>query len=322
MIGKIDLKDKKLLYEIDFNSRIPINQLAKKIGLSKQGTEYKLNNLIKKGIIKGFYPVINIPKLGYIYCRLGITFNNTTLKKEKEIINYLKNNKKFFWIFTTQGSQDVLSAIWVKSIKEFRETIIDFMNKFGKYLKLKDESITTEVIHYQHRYLLNKKETKEINIQETNEKYTLNNKEKELLKILVEDPRIQITKLADKMKTTPKVAAYTLKKLEKEKIIEAYRPIIDHLKLGYTYHKLWINLKYENKKQLETLYNFIKQNPLVVYVVKGVSFPEDLDIEIIVKDNFQLYNFVKELKQKFPTLIGDYKTFMFIETKKVRYLPF
>ena len=45
---KLDLKDKKILFELDKNSRIPLSKLAKKIRLSKEVVFHRLNNLIKK----------------------------------------------------------------------------------------------------------------------------------------------------------------------------------------------------------------------------------------------------------------------------------
>ena len=49
---EFDLKDKRLLYELDCNSRQTIQQLAKKIGLSKDAVKYRMNKLINEGIIK------------------------------------------------------------------------------------------------------------------------------------------------------------------------------------------------------------------------------------------------------------------------------
>ena len=319
---KLDLKDKKILYLLDFNARMSYSQLAKLTGLSKQGTEYKVNNLIKKGVIKGFYPVINVPKMGYIYCRLSLVLQNVTEEKEKEILDYLVNDIRFFWVFTTQGIFDFLIVMWAKSISEFKDAITDLLSKYGKYIKAKNESVTTDVIHYQHRYLLDKKETEEIHIQETSEYIDIDDTDKEILKILCEDARIPIVKIAERLGMSAKVVAYKIKKLEKSKIIEGYRPLIDHNRLGYTYYKLWINLSYENIKEIERLYRYIKENPIVLYVVKGVGLPEDLDVEVMVRTNLELFNFVKDLRMKFPNLIGDYRTFMFIDTKKVRYLPF
>jgi len=42
----LDLKDKKLLYELDCNSRQTIQQLARKIGLSKDAIKYRINRIL------------------------------------------------------------------------------------------------------------------------------------------------------------------------------------------------------------------------------------------------------------------------------------
>ena len=102
-ITDLDLKDKKLLFALDFHARDSYSKLAKKTGLSKQGVEYKLNNLIKKGVIKGFTAVINTSKLGYIYCRVSITLQHATKEKQEEIVSWLKRHKLVFWLFQVQG---------------------------------------------------------------------------------------------------------------------------------------------------------------------------------------------------------------------------
>src|SRR3989344_4812979 len=47
---KLDQKDKKLIYELDFHSRDPCSKLSKRVNLSKQGEEYKINNFIKRKV--------------------------------------------------------------------------------------------------------------------------------------------------------------------------------------------------------------------------------------------------------------------------------
>lgn len=319
---KLDLKDKRLITELDFNARATYNELGKKIGLSKQGVEYKLNVLMEKKVILGFYPVINVPKLGYNYFRFAFSFRNVTEKIEDEIIEYLKAQKEIFWIFTFQGVYDVGFAVWSKSILEFQKTINKLMSKYGKYVKNKNESIPTDVIHYQNRFLLKEPRTKEIHIQETLVKSQIDDIDKKILKELCENARKPLVEIANTIDSSAKVVSYRVKKLEKEKIIEGYRPIINYSILGYTYYKLWVSINYESLKEINKLYDYIKCNTSVIYVVKGIGFPEDLDFEIVVKDNAELYELIKDLKQKFPAVIGDYKILMSIDMKKVRYLPF
>ena len=319
---KLDLKDKKILFELDFNARMPYSLLAKNVGLSKQGAEYKVNNLIKKGVIEGFYPVINVPKLGYKYCRLLVTLQNMTKEKQQEIVDYLLKHHKVFWLFKMHGVYDFLIVIWVKELSEFREFKEEMESKFEGHIKRAVENIMTDVIHYQHRYLLGIKDTREIHLKEVSELIKLDELDKKIIDVLSENARLPLVEIAKKVHESAKVVGNRIKKLEQKKIIEGYRPIISHAKIGYTYYKLFIELNKKAKEELKKLKAYIKSSPLTLYLVEGVALPSDLEIEIIVKSNQQLFEFIEDLRFKFPTLIGEYQTVIFVETLKVKYLPF
>lgn len=319
---KLDLKDKKILLELDFNARIPYSQLAKKVGLSKQGAEYKVNNLIKKEVIKGFYPVVNVPKLGYRYCRLFVTLQNTTKEKHQEIVGYFLKHNKVFWLFKMHGIYDFLVVIWVKELNEFREFKEELESKFSGYMKIAIENIATDVIHYQHRWLLGHKETKEIHLKETSKIIEIDKLDKKIIDELSKNARIPLVEIAKKVNESAKVVGNRIKKLEEKKLIEGYRPIINHSKIGYTYYKIFINLNKISKEELKKLKSYIKNSPLVIYLIEGIALPGDIDIEMMVKNNQQLYDFVEDLRFKFPTLVGEYQTVIFIDTLKVVYLPF
>lgn len=318
---ELDVKDKKLLYELDFNSRQTYNRLAKKIGLSKQGIEYKINSLIKKGVIKGFYPVINVPKLGYLYCRLMVTLQNLTEETRKEITEYLVGHKKVFWLFSMQGAYDLLIVIWAKSLTEFKEFIEEFQTKYGNYIKRKVESVPTDVVYLKHRFLLGINEVEELHIKETAERVKIDETDTHILEALCRNPRMTLVNIAKEVNESPKVVAYRIKRMEKERIVEAYRPIIDFNILGYTYYKIFLNLFHITKKELSTLKHYLKSNPLVLYIVEGIGIPADIDIEIVVKSNQELFNFIDDIKAKFPKLIAEYIPVVFMDTLKVKYLP-
>lgn len=318
----LDLKDKKILFELDFNARIPYSLLAKKVGLSKQGVEYKLNNLIKKEVIKGFYPVVNVTKLGYKYCRLFITLQNTTKEKYEEIVNYLVKHNKVFWLLNMHGIYDFLIVIWVKELNEFREFSEELKGEFSGYIKAAIANITTDVIHYQHRWILGNKETKEIHLKETSEIIEIDNIDKKIIDALSENARFSLVEISKKVNESAKVIGNRIKNLEGKKLIEGYRPIINHSKIGYTYYKVFINLNKISKEELKKLKSYIKNNPIIIYLVEGIALSGDIDIEMMVKDNQQLYNFIDDLRFKFPTLIGEYQTVVFVDTLKVKYLPF
>jgi len=67
---------------------------------------------------------------------------------------------------------------------------------------------------------------------------------------------------------------------------------------------------------------YIIQKPCVIYIVEGIGIPADIDVEIMVKSNKELYQFIEDIKFEFPAIIGEYQTCMFIDTLKVKYYPF
>jgi DNA-binding Lrp family transcriptional regulator len=321
-VTELDAKDRKLLYELDFHARVPNTQLAHKLGLSKQSVQYRINRLVKKGIIQGFYPVVNMPALGYIYCRLSMVLKDITETEYEHVLEELKNDKRLFWIFTTQGNFDILTVTWAKTITEFRNTTEDILAKYGRFIEDFEQHIITDVVHYQHRYLLNKSQTEELHLEETTERKRIDKTDEAIIKELCEDARASIVEISNKTGLSARQTLYRIRRMEKEKLILGYRPVIDHNKLGYTYFKLWINLHNFTTKDMRSIKEFMRQRPDVLYYVEGVALPELLDIEIMVKSNQELHQFVQELRNKYPKIIGSFKSFMFIKTVKVKYYPF
>ena len=112
---KIDLRDKKILYELDINSRQPLSKISKKVGLPKTVVSYRINKLREIGVIKNFYTVIDAFKLGYIAFRFYITFQYMNPKIKQEIINYFKDDKYNWWTISAEGRFDLIVINWVKN---------------------------------------------------------------------------------------------------------------------------------------------------------------------------------------------------------------
>ena len=85
---KIDLKDRRILYELDYNSRESLTQIGKKVGLKKDVVSYRIKKLQDEGVIQCFYTVIDAYKLGYTLFRYYIIFQYVNSEIRKKIIEY------------------------------------------------------------------------------------------------------------------------------------------------------------------------------------------------------------------------------------------
>src|SRR3989344_4558251 len=76
MKASLDAKDRKILYELDINSRQASSKIAKKVGLSKQVVNFRIKRLIKEKLISFFYTVIDISKLGFAVHKIFLRLQN------------------------------------------------------------------------------------------------------------------------------------------------------------------------------------------------------------------------------------------------------
>jgi len=318
-IVKLDKKDRKIIYALDFDGRATLSAIARQVGLSKQGVEYKISSLVKKGVITKFYPMININRLGFFYCRFFFKLQNMSRKREGTIIKETIGHKKCVWAIRLEGNYDFAISFALDSLSEFKEISEYLLGRYGKYIKEKKESIAIDVVHFQSRFLLPNKTSKEAVMGE-GEKEFLDDIDWKILRILCKNGRIPLVKIAEKLKVSPKTISARIKNMEQNSIILGYRPDIDHSLIGYDYYKILFHLSNVTKEEYQKFRAYLKSLPSLLYIVDEIGI-SDIDIEIVLPKQKRIFEFIQELRYKFPHLIKDYETMLVTKTLKVIYLP-
>lgn len=80
-----------------------------------------------------------------------------------------------------------------------------------------------------------------------------------LLYELDKDSHLSTSVLAKKLKKSKQFVDYRIKRLEENKIISGYYPIIDASKLGFTTYRIYLKLQQLTKESEEQLINFLKE---------------------------------------------------------------
>lgn len=320
-VGKplnLKLKDKKILMELDFDARKTNSQIAKKVGLNKQNVDYRINSMIKKGVITSFYPLINLNRLGLRYCRLFIRFQNMTEESEAKLFDEMVKDKRFNWIVKFEGRYDIIIGLWVESISEFKAVVDEFVSKYGYYIKDKIESICTQLIHYPGRYILETADFKEIAFREDDDSCPIDQLDISILNAISQNARKSLVSIANELNISTKVVAYRIKKMEKNRLIQGYRANIDNNLLGYTHYKILLYLNNVSEKSIRQFKGYLKGDPRLVYFVEEVGL-WNFDIECMFRTNQEFFEFIKNLRHKFPEMIREYETLIIAKTLKVNY---
>ena len=101
---KIDLKDKRILEELDRNPNIYSSNLSKKVGVSRQVAEYRIDKLISQKTIYSFYTLVDIGRLGYSSFRIHLRLRNVSEEIYSKFARELFTEYPTFWVAFISGS--------------------------------------------------------------------------------------------------------------------------------------------------------------------------------------------------------------------------
>jgi Lrp/AsnC family transcriptional regulator, leucine-responsive regulatory protein len=316
----MDIKDVTILKELDKNSRTYFQQIAKKINLSKDAVNYRIDNLKKLGIIKGFHASINVGKLGYIGMRLLVKLYQVSPEKEQEIIDYLLKEKGLGWLVSVEGYWDINTYFYFEDINQMYLFYQKFIDKYSNYIENKNFSMYHQVKGYSRDYLDNHLERKSFIIYENDEQVVVDEKDIIILSLLGEDARTTILKMSQKTGLTSKTVIERVKKLERENVITGYRLTLDLDKLNYTYYKIHITLfnsTLENKKQL---IQYIRENPNIIFEDQLIG-GYDIEFEFEAQKPEQIRIFIEDIRRKFSTIIKEYELLTYYKLHRENFFP-
>ena len=211
-MDKLDLKDRKILYQLDLNCRQSNAQIGKKVGLSKQVVDYRIKRMEKEGIINRYCTEINTLKLGYDVYRIYINFQDVSPNTKEDIIKYFASWSNAWAVISSKGPIDLNVMVWVNNSNKFHQLWNDTLEKYGAFFTKHTISVLTSGVAFKKSFLL----SDEYN-QDNREYFVLNNVGKnieldnldyQLLNEIAMNARAPITELGKKLKCSLQTINY------------------------------------------------------------------------------------------------------------------
>ena len=310
MVTKIDKINKKILFELDKNSRISERKLAKVVGRSKESVRYRISKLLEKGIIKRFTTWIDPTKVGHQSAKIYVTLANIPQRK-KEFIKFVRNDKRLFWFAIAEGAWNAGMTFFVKDNEEFFNLKNEIFTKF-KDLIIDSYTASLVSVHYYGKTYIYNGETPQITMFNKVEDYVLDDISVNVLKELFLNSRINIVSLANKYKTSVEIIKNRIKKLEEQKIIVRYTVEIDFQKLGYDFYKTFLYFHNINESDLKKLMEYSRRAPNIRFLVKQIS-PWDIELEVMVRSNKEYNEIISKITEEFAKIIKKVETATIVE---------
>jgi Lrp/AsnC family transcriptional regulator for asnA, asnC and gidA len=310
----IDSKDRKILYYLLQDSRMPLKTLSKKVGSSRESTSYRLKRLVKNKIILTFNVNLNVEKLGYSVINIYFNFRNINPDKKKEIIEYFINHKLTTYVSLIEGKYDFQIETLMGDPYEYESYFDELEEKYHKYLLLEKTISWIRGEDNNYKFLLNndKDEIKFSNWSWGKSLHKIDDLDFQILSELYKNSRLPTKKIANNIGSTISIVNYRIKNLIKNDIITNFTIHVDWLKIGYRWFHLQINLNDYSKKT--QILSYIKKNPNLVRILKGFQFNISIHCTYLLHDVTEMRKIIEDITSKFPNSIEEYN---FYSTFKV-----
>lgn len=320
-MAKIDLKDRKILYELDLNCRQSNTQIGKKVGLKKDVVAYRIKRMQDEGVIKNFFTAINTFRLGYDVFRVYINFQYVGAEIKKKIIDHFESYPNVWAVISLKGEIDFDVVVWVKNIYEFYRFWGDTLDKFEDYFARYLISIYIEFFDYKKTYILEEYD-KSDRFLYTNrcgvEPIDIDEIDYKLLNEMALNARVPLIELAEKLGISSQAVRYRIKNLIKNQVINAFRVQVGLDQLGLEFHKLDIYLKDHTKRKL--IWDYLKNKPFVEELNVAMGWC-DLEFGIVVENVDNLNKIIDDLFLQFPNILKKVNFWVFMEVHRERWLP-
>lgn len=122
--ANLDQYDVKILDILSTDGRLPITDLAKRIGMSKSPCQARFKKLMKNGFILGFRAILNPQKLEMGHIAFAqVTLLNTTKIALNAFNEEVQKISEIEQCHMTAGSFDYLLKVRTKNIEAYRHVL-------------------------------------------------------------------------------------------------------------------------------------------------------------------------------------------------------
>jgi Lrp/AsnC family leucine-responsive transcriptional regulator len=318
----LDVKDRRLLYELDLDARQPVTRLAKKLEISKQAVHYRIDRLISQGIISQFVMVLDTQKLGYSFYDVFLQLQNMTTEKEQEMINYLKAMPTVGWLATAMGKWNIIVALFTKDVREFNDSLNTILNRFGRYIKDKTFIIDTDAIYCKNKYLVDEKHS----FLRKDETYgdmktaSLDERDFMILKALDQNPRMSMLEIGRKTGLTFETIRYKLKLMQESGVIQGFKIKINPSAFGYEWHIMLLELNIVGKEDKEKFTKYLQNHRHVVYIINTIG-NWNMMVDLHLRNYAHFQEFLSELQGKFGHMIKSHEHLTITKDCKTTFVP-
>lgn len=124
--GVLDSANRKILQELVINARIPVTELAKKVGLSKTPVAQRIRQMEEMGLITGYRAMLSPLKLGLTHVTyMEVRLTDTRQKALEQFNAAIRQIPEVEECYMIAGGFDYLVKVRSRDMTDFRSIMAE-----------------------------------------------------------------------------------------------------------------------------------------------------------------------------------------------------
>jgi len=325
-LQKIDIKDKKILFELSLNPRASFSEISKRVKLPVGTISYRINTLKKKGIYNGAYIDVNPKVFGYRKYIILIKFKGTSDLQKRGYIENVKSISNIISIMECGGKWDSIFTIITQTLDELYDCLCEIKNKlkpniidfvlnpvlnekfihFGFFRNEKHDTYILDRLREKDKNYINK--LTKINHKLIN-KINIDKIDIEIITELEQDASISIARLSYKIGLSYNAISNRMKRLHQMNVFTSIFPLIKNIPLGLEWHNLFLDIDFPDEKKEKEFLTYIITHPYIMYYMKLIG-TYNYKITILSKNTMHLNEILIDIRNRFADYIEEYESIL------------
>jgi len=307
-IYKLDEYDRRILYELDIDSRMPLSRLAKKVHRSKQFVLYRLKGLEKTGVIKAYNAIVDMSRLGYFSFRLYFRFQHMTEKDVGEMVEEIKALPNVWAVTFLQGKWDLAVFLGAKSAQGVHRAWDRILEKYKKNIEAYNLAIYAPVYNFNRTFFLEREREVYERVYGGAEPVEIDRDCARVLEVYARNVRQPLAAVAKKLSMSPQTVRRKISELEKKGVVCGYKLVFGMDSLGYTTYRL--DLKLTSTEKNRQLHQYCRQHKDIFQVQSTIGHM-DFETEVAVKGLPELLDIIEDMKKRYGDVVKNVDYFSY-----------
>lgn len=304
----LDEVDKRILFEIDRNPTITLNDLSRKLDVDKIVVNKKLMKLFKDGIIKYSIPIINLEKLGFNIFLFHIEIQD--INNLPFIIEEFTRSDHVAWLVKTKSDHILIGALFAKSANQCHDILISITQLTGQSVTDIHTSFVYEKYVLGQRYLIIEDQVTDFMFDNSRiandgeEQDVLSNHERGILFNIRELKSNSVEEIVKQTHYSIGEVNTLIRDLKRRDIITKFQPVFDVEKLGYHWFLISLKIVWLSKLNKLKFLEYLHSVTSIVHI-NCMFGTWDINFEVHVKAPSETYDILRMIEFKFPDLIKE-----------------